>query len=169
MVHRRAPESCRDESPAPVISKGRLFVSFWDLCLENLPEGGFVRRRVAPGEARALIAQAREAQRLLCVSETDLMAPYHERERDNHAQLRRALEDQYEIVLSLEDFCDKSEEDGEDLYFINPLSCAQVQGADRLMIVTCAYAFAEGRVAGADLRFEIAPDSIAFHLIEATG
>ena len=87
------------------MSSGRLFVSFWELCLENLPEGGFTRRRIAPDEARGAVAQAREAQTLLCVSDTDLMALYHQRERDNHAQLCRAFKDEYEIEMSLEDFC----------------------------------------------------------------
>jgi hypothetical protein len=33
------------------MTMGRLFVSFWKLCLENLPEGGFTCRRVAPEDA----------------------------------------------------------------------------------------------------------------------
>ena len=96
------------------------------------------------------------------------MALYHQRERDNHAQLCRAFKDEYEIEMSLEDFCGKSEEDSEGLDFISPLNCVRVQGSDRLMIVTCAYAFPErGDLDEDDLRFEIAADSIEFHLIEA--
>jgi len=153
------------------MSKGRLFVSFWTLCLENLPEGGFTRRRIAVDEARAAVEPAREAGRLLCVSDTDLMAPYHARERDKHAQLCRALAEHCGLAISMEEFCGKSDEDedGEALYFINPLDCVRVEGLDRLMIVTCAYEFPRSEAIEKDLDFEIVVDSITFDMIEAVG
>ena len=31
----------------------RLYVSFWDLCLDNLPQGRFERRAISAGDAGA--------------------------------------------------------------------------------------------------------------------
>jgi hypothetical protein len=53
---------------------GRLFLSFWDLCLDNLPEGAFTHRRITPDEARTLLEQARQEKRLLVVTCHDLLA-----------------------------------------------------------------------------------------------
>jgi hypothetical protein len=39
-----------DLAPAKQSERERLFVSFWDACLENIPEGSFVHRCVAPDE-----------------------------------------------------------------------------------------------------------------------
>jgi len=36
-----------------------LYVSFWDLCLDNLPQGRFERRVIGAGEASAMICAAR--------------------------------------------------------------------------------------------------------------
>src|SRR6266404_1237906 len=38
---------------------GRLFLSFWDLCLDNLPQGRFERRAIAAVDAGAMIRTAR--------------------------------------------------------------------------------------------------------------
>jgi hypothetical protein len=57
----------------------RLFLSFWDVCLDNLPEGRFERRRVSPVAARAMIRAARGDNTLVCVSNDDLLAPYRQK------------------------------------------------------------------------------------------
>jgi hypothetical protein len=54
---------------------GRLFLPFWDLCLDNLPQGRFERRVIAAGDAGAMIRTARTGNTLLCVSKGDLLAP----------------------------------------------------------------------------------------------
>ena len=147
------------------MSTGKLLVSFWRLCLENLPEGGFTRRRIAPDDARLYVEQAREENTLLCLSDTDLMAPYHERERENHEALCHVLTEHFGIVLSLRDFCGRTEGDDGGLYSINPLNCVRVQGHDRLMIITCAYVSAAGGLD--EPLFEIEPETVEFHLVEA--
>ena len=58
----------------------KLFISFWNICLDNLPEGTFIRRRITPDDARRYIEQARLANALLGVSDDDLLATYHERD-----------------------------------------------------------------------------------------
>ena len=146
----------------------RLFVSFWHICLDNLPEGNFRRLRVPPGDARELIARARKDHALLCLSADDLLAPYHEHECENHRALCRVLNDHYEIHLSLDDFITKSDGDRDPSFLCNPLEVAKVQGRDRLLVVTCAYTLPkkEGRRTKR-LGFVIETSTVEFHLIEA--
>ena len=47
----------------------KLLISFWNISLDNLPEGTFIRRRITPDDARRYIEQARLANALLCVSD----------------------------------------------------------------------------------------------------
>lgn len=149
------------------MKSGKLFVSFWDICLENLPEGGFVRRRLAPPEARRIIEQARKDKRLLCVSEDDLFAPYRERERDNHEKLCALLKKQFRISLGFKDFTSRYESDGDSCYSIIPLNCVQVKGCDCLLVVTCSYML-DKKKPRKTLAFAIAPETVEFHLIEST-
>jgi hypothetical protein len=57
------------------MSTGRLFIFFWSICLENLPEGAFARRRIIPDEARLSIERARQGGTLLYLADDDLLAP----------------------------------------------------------------------------------------------
>jgi hypothetical protein len=149
-----------------MMKPGQLFVSFWDVCLENLPVGTFSRRRVPTAEAKAIIEQARQDGSLRCVTGDDLLAPYKKRERKNHDNLCRTLGEHFGIELSLRDFVDKHEIEGDDSYTIHPLDFARVRGGDRLMVVTCDFTMAKEK--GDDLlAFDIAPDSVRFHLFEA--
>ena len=151
------------------MQSSRLFLSFWNLGLDNLPEGTFTHRRITSTEARRLIDTARQAKSLLCVSQDDLVAPYHQREGKQHEALRRELKDKCGIALLLEDFL--TPEDPADGYrIINPLACVELRGDDRLMVVTCAYVLAEDTSALVDIEtaFTIDPTTIAFHLIEAS-
>ena len=65
----------------------RLYVSFWDLCLDNLPQGRFERRVIGAGDASQMIRAAHVDKTLLCVSKDDLLAPYRTRERRRHEAL----------------------------------------------------------------------------------
>jgi hypothetical protein len=73
-----------------------LFVSFWHLCLENLPDGRFERRDVSAASANAMIHAARATGRLICVSAIDLLAPYHASERRRHEDLCLVLRTRHE-------------------------------------------------------------------------
>src|SRR6266568_1416228 len=119
------------------MKRGQLFVSFWDLSLENIPEGTFTHRRVTPGEAKRLIEKARKAGTLRCASHEDLLAPYKKRESDNHKELCRVLGKQHGIAMSLRDFVSKYEIEGTEGYTIRPLAFAEVDASNRLMIVNC--------------------------------
>jgi hypothetical protein len=147
---------------------GRLFVSFWHIGLENLPEGTFVHRRLMHDEANRLIEEARHAGTLCCASHDDLFAPYEDRERRNHQKLCRVLGEQYGITLTLEDFVIRDEIEGENSSTIRPLAFAQVEGSNRLMLVNCHYVMARERKKGT-LEFDIEPESVTFHLFQEIG
>jgi hypothetical protein len=150
----------------PVHRSDQLFVSFWDVCLDNLPEGGFVRRCISPEDAQNRVHQARVDGSLLCLSEADLLAPYTQRELGRHQALCAVLKEHFGIDLSLKDFCSADEDQGETLHVINALNLAQVRPSAPLLVISCAYRFA--RTDNAEQPpFEIAPDTLVFHLIEA--
>ena len=152
--------------PMKAMKPGQLFVSFWDMCLHNVPVGGFTHRVIGLRDARKLIGQARQNDRLLCVSNDYLFAPYHKRERKNHEELCAVLSRQCGISLEFADFTSKHERDGDVCYSAIPLECVQVHGDNRLLVVTCAFTW-ETRPRSKPLTFKIDPASVEFHLIEA--
>ena len=149
------------------MNPGKLFVSFWDIGLDNLPEGTFAHRRIAADDARSLIEQARQEGRLLCVTGDDLLAPYERRQREKHEELCRVLNEYFGIALSLDDFMEKNEHEGKAYYSVNPLNCVRVCDQDRLLVITCHYALKEKEQAPEPLEFEVAATTVEFHLIEA--
>jgi len=148
------------------MSNGNLFISFWHICLDNLPEGAFRRNRITHEDAKFAIDQAQAKNKLLCLSDDDLLAPYCKRERDDHDALCRVLNEYFGIKLSLRDFCSGDGDDNDPRYGITPLNCVQIQGQDRLLVVTCAYSVAEKK-SGDFPTFEINPKTVEFHIIEA--
>lgn len=159
--------SARARTSKPVSS--RLFISFWSLCLDNLPLGVFNHRMVTAKEAKRLIDEARTGGAMAGVSDDDLLAPYHKRDKDNHAKLCRTLSKHYDIQLSLKDFVvDYDEGDGKVGYSINPLQFAEIGRTNRLLLVNCHFVMRERQKRGR-IDFDIAPDSATFHLFEAVG
>jgi hypothetical protein len=88
------------DKPTSRAKASRLFVSFWNLCLENLPLGLFSHRVLTAKEAKRLIDKARATHSLRGVSQDDLLAPYKKHEKGNHTKLCRVLTEDYEIALS---------------------------------------------------------------------
>jgi hypothetical protein len=144
----------------------QLLISFWHICLENLPEGAFFRSRIAPEDAKLRIEQARKANTLLCLSDDDLLAPYHKKECKNHDALCRVLSEHFGIALSLKDFCSSFKDGDHITYTVNPLNCVEINKSNPLLVVTCAYSLAEMKD-DRTLPFEIAPTTVEFHMIEA--
>jgi hypothetical protein len=66
-------------------------------------------------------------------------------------------------------FGSKDEDEDAPLYFVRPLSLAEVGKQDRLVVVTCNYSLGDDKPATADyrLQFSIAPDTVEFHLFES--
>lgn len=143
----------------------RFFVSFWHLCLGNLPIGQFRHQLVTAKDARFSIAQARQTERLHCVSNDDLLAPYGERSLNRHRELCEILRSHYEIDIVLKDFISDGEDEGQPLYSTTPLQIAQVQKNQKLLVITCSYEWL-GVKEGMEKATKISPDPIGFHLFE---
>ncbi len=146
-----------------------LFVSFWDLCLDNLPQGQFERRMIGAGEASTMICAARADKTLLCVSKDDLLAPYRTKERRRHEELCTVLCASYNCPLRFEDFLTTFHHEETAVQSITPLQVVELQPRNRLLVVTCDYQLADNTEASAYMedRFVLAADSVGFHLIAA--
>lgn len=127
-----------------------LYVSFWDLCLDNLPQGRFERRVIGAGEASAMICATRADKTLLCVSKDDLLAPYRTKERRRHQELCTVLRASYNCPLRFEDFLTTLDDEGTAVQSITPLQVAELQPRDRLLVVTCDYQLADKTKASAE-------------------
>jgi hypothetical protein len=145
------------------MKQGKLYISFWNICLENLPEGNFTRRRIAPTEAKQWIEQARKEDKLRCYSEDDLLAPYREEQLKKHEELCSTLQKHCKIKLSITDFLHKVDSE---LWCTNPLNALQLQYPDCLLIINCAYTLQKKTKRGESLSFKTEPSSIEFHTIE---
>ena len=152
------------------MTSAKLFISFWNICLENLPVGSFTHRFVPTQEAKELIEEARQADTLLCLSKDDLLAPYRQRELENHQQLCRVLTEEFAIPMALDDFLSTTGEGKTEVQHILPLNVARIEGESRLLVVTCNYMLGEllERTSEKLPPFAVALDSVKFHLIEPT-
>jgi hypothetical protein len=147
----------------------RLYVSFWDLCLDNLPQGRFERRVLGAGDASQVIRAAHTDRSLLCVSKDDLLAPYRTKERRRHEELCAVLRASYDCPLRFEDFLTTFDDEESAVESIAPLQVAELKQGDRLLIVTCNYQLTDKSERSGDLEdcFVLAADSVGFHLIAA--
>jgi len=91
---------------------GHLFLSFWDLCLDNLPQGRFERRVIGAGEAGAIIRAARGTKPYYVSVRTICLRPIGQRSADAMKKLARR--------------CTRA----------TPVRCGP---RDRLLVVTCDY------------------------------
>lgn len=146
----------------------RLFLSFWDLCLDNLPEGRFERRTLSAADARAMIRTPRENNTLRCVSDDDLIAPYRQTQRRNHEALCAVLHKTFDIPLCLEDFLSSLSEHEGAIQTVTPPQLARLTPGDCLRVVTCAYILTQSNeTVDLEDRFVLDEDSVRFDLIEA--
>jgi hypothetical protein len=147
---------------------GPLYLSFWHLSLENLPEGRFENRKIRAADASKLIGAARTDKTLQCVSYDDLLAPYKAKERRRHEELCSVLCKHYDCALHLEDFLCAFDEEQPDIKTTFPLDVVQLKRGDCLLIVTGGYEFLRGSAEPSlEDRFVLSPDSVEFNLIEA--
>ena len=98
----------------------RLYVSFRDLSLDNLPQGRFERCVIGAGDASRMIRTAHMDKTLQCVSKDDLLAPYRTRERRRHEELCAVLVRATTVLES-----------------IMPLQVAELKPGDRMLVLTC--------------------------------
>jgi hypothetical protein len=149
---------------------GHLYISFWHLSIDNLTQRHLEHREISAGDAGAMIRAARADKTLLCVSDDDLLAPYRATGRRRHEELCALLRARYDCPLRFEDFLTAFDDEEGPVYSIMPLQVAELQRADRLLVVTCNYEFARSTENKISLeeRFALAEDSVEFHLISAT-
>ena len=147
----------------------RLYVSFWDLCLDNLPQGRFERGVIGADDASQMIRAAHTDKTLLCVSKDDLLAPYRTKERRRHEELCAVLRASYDCPLCFGDFLTAFDDEETAVESIMPLQVAELKPGDRLLVVTCNYQLADQAKRNGDLEdyFVLAADSVGFHLIGA--
>jgi hypothetical protein len=152
-----------------------LLVSFWDLCLDNFPEGSFAHRKLNASQAKEMIDSAKSAGDLIGVTADDLFAEHATRRAHNHKELRRVLSETYNISLDLEDFVtESSDEEGQSMDFVNGLNLYGLSANTKLLLITCCYEFSEkDKNLGDDpdkpfsLGLVTSHDTVEFHLFEA--
>ena len=125
-----------------------------------------MRRRLKPEVGRRLIENARDVNRLLCVSKDDLIAPYHKHRRENHDALRRMLKKRFGIALTIKDFTSPYDAEDGVLHSINPLCFAAISARSQLLVIICSYTLNK-TTKNKMPSFRIAPDTVEFHLIES--
>lgn len=133
--------------------------------MDNLPLGEFTHRCMTPQGARLCIEQARRDGRLICVSQDDLNVPYRKRELENHQALCKALQEYFDVALSVKDFFSKNEAINDSFYTTTPLIYAQAGNGNRLLVVDCSYRLRK-KESNSPPAFDIEPMSIEFHVIE---
>ena len=143
-----------------------LFLSFWNIALDNFPEGDFRHRQIPADDARKRINEAQSAGVLQCVSGDDLIAPFRKREREKHQEFCDVLASQFGIALSLKDFCLEDHKEEGPLYCVHPLDLAEIDADNSLLVLTCGYRLDETSK-GERPRFSIEPSDVEFHLFEA--
>jgi len=146
-----------------------LYLSFWHVCLENLPQGEFERSVISADDARALIRDAHTDKALFCVSKDDLLAPYRTKERRRHEELCELLQTSCAFDIRFGDFLTTFDEEGATIQSIMPLEVVALRPNERMLIVTCNYRLIEKTDDHVDLedRFALTADSLGFHLITA--
>ena len=151
-----------------IIASQRLIVSFWNLCLDNLPQGHFERRTITAEEVRRMIDVGREHQTLLCVSNDDLLAPYKQKQCQKQQDLCAVLNQHHHIALHIAEFLTKTADQDRSLVTIKPLQLAKLYPGDSMLVVTCGYEFSpDRRNVDIDTCFSIAVNSVEFELITA--
>ena len=141
-----------------------LCLSFWNIGLSNFSLGRFIHSRLTPEKASDMVRDAQSAKRLLCVSDEDLFAPYRKRELRHHEEMCKLLNRQFNLSIRIDDFATQDEE----CCTIRPLSLFQIDHDLKIMVINCAYTAGDKQVIG-DIgpNFQIAPDTIEFHLFRA--
>lgn len=143
-----------------------LFVSFWHVCLENLPDGRFEKRAISADAATTMICAAASARSIVWVSQDDLLAPYNQKAYRRHEELCAMLRSEHGWPVQLNDFLSFSDE--EPHATARPLVLAEVGPNAPLLIVSGYYEFADRPNSKHDpeVLFAIARDSLTFHVIE---
>ena len=135
--------------------KTYLYVSFWDICLENLPVGNISHKLLSAEEAAKLIYNAKRNKQLFCVASDESSS---ERE-----QLCKVLMKHCGVDISGNDFLHKWGTSKKFELGIVPLNAVEMEQDDQFLVITNYYTFSEKKDA---LKLVIAADTIEFHLFQ---
>ena len=142
-----------------------LLVSFWDVALNNFPEGNFCHRELERSEAVNLINAVQANGTVHFGTDHDLAAPYKERRLDQAKELIGVLSS-LGIDVQIDDFfCEVV--DGVIRYAV-PITLFDIRPDRPMIVVNCAYVI-EDRSQRTPVSFAIEPGSVEFHLFEILG
>lgn len=133
-----------------------LYLSFWDICLENFPTGIISHTILSPEEAKSLITQAKKKKRLFCVASG--------KKSTDRERLCGALRTRWSMDISEKDFLHKWGTKKEFELEIFPLNAVKMEGKEQFLVITNLYVF--GKREKKKMQFDIAPDTIEFHLFK---
>ena len=85
-----------------------VYLSFWEICLENLPAGLISHKLIDKDEAKKLISDAKKDNNLFCVVSSNSELQKNRGEKKSPAQqLCSVLKEHCDIDISLKDFLHK--------------------------------------------------------------
>lgn len=145
------------------IRSGRLFIPFWAVDINNFPEGLLMHRKLQAEQAASLIREAISRGKCICVSDSDLLAPYKNRQRKKVQDLCALLIRALDVPISFERFLHSVEEESGTVSVL-PLQAVTLAPDDALIVVECDSVWL-----GAGLNFELAPDTLRFSHISSAG
>ena len=140
-----------------------LYVSFWHIHLSNFPSEEFRHLELTSEEAKTMIHDARSSEKFFCVTQDDLFAPYKKRELTKCKEMCDTLRKHFDIDIIIDDFA--MHDNG--VSTVRPLNIIQINQNHKLLVIDCAYTLSENQSTD-EIRpnFQIAPDSIKFHLFQ---
>jgi hypothetical protein len=141
-----------------------LCVAFWDVALDNFPDGQFRCRTIAADLAVTLINNAKTEGTVLFASSEDIGAPFNKSDFDRTRELADVLRDEFGINIEMRDFFTPPDDDG--MCFVMPLGILDIRPDRPLLVVTCAYQM-DKEFNGDDLGMSVALDTVVFRLFEA--
>lgn len=141
-----------------------LLVGFWDIALDNFPEGTFRHSKLPQTEAIEMINAVKASRTVLFGTSHDLAAPYKKRELRKTTELVSVLSQHWGLDITIDDLFSEVE-DG--LKHAIPMTLNDIRSDQPLIVVTCHYVW-DRTTKGDDLGMSVAPDSVAFHLFELT-
>lgn len=139
-----------------------LLVSFWDISLDNFPEGDLRHRVIPNDEAASLINSVKNNGQAFFGSDADIGAPYRKRELRKTKELISVLSSHWGIDIEINDFFTEFE-DG--MSCTVPITMYDIRPDRPLLVTTCSYTV-DRKPTADDLSTSVAPDSVKFHLFE---
>lgn len=122
-----------------------------------------MHRKLQAEQAASLIRDAISRGKCICVSDSDLLAPYKDRQKKKVQELCALLTRDLDVPIGFERFLHSVGEDS-GIVSVLPLQAVTLTSDDALIVVECDSVWL-----GAGLNFELAPDTLRFSHISSAG